>query len=197
MSSKDAPPAETWKEDITALKTWEEFDEYFQKTYIDSELASFKSGCTYCVVNEQGVVHRKEFGSHKPDTLYLSYSVTKIVTTIATLQLRDAGKINLDDLISKHIPSWKDGERETEEGVTATAATIKQALNHTSGISGNFMANPTMSPHPQGSHTASMTVCPHSKRAPTHCASAHDSSRCGGVCVHGVTIWHTGAHRVE
>jgi len=117
---------------ITTLGSWDDFDDFFQQKYIDSEC--FASGCTVVVTNADGVVHRRRFGGHKDGSIFCVYSVTKIVTTIACLQLRDAGKLRLDDPLSTHLPYWLDEARPTEEGVSATPITIRHALNHTSGL---------------------------------------------------------------
>ena len=131
-----------WKTAVTSLNSWNEFDEYFQRTYIETKV--FKSGCTIAIVNNHGVVHRKEFGNHKADAIYCSYSCTKMVTAIATLQMRDAGKLTLDDHVSKFLPSWKDSTRDALPNVQPKAVTIRQVLNHTSGVAGDFMASPCM-----------------------------------------------------
>ena len=80
---------------VTSLGSWDDFDDFFQQKYIDSEC--FASGCTVVITNGDGVVHRRRFGGHKDGSIFCVYSVTKIVTTIACLQLRDAGKLRLDD----------------------------------------------------------------------------------------------------
>ena len=98
---------------ITALGSWAEFDAFFAEKYIDSEC--FAAGCTVVVTNADGVVHRRRFGGHKDGSIFCVYSVTKIVTTIACLQLRDAGKLRLDDPLSTHLPYWLDEARPTEE----------------------------------------------------------------------------------
>lgn len=54
-------------------------------------------------------------------------SVTKQFTGAAILQLRDAGKLSLDDNISKYLPDFP------TQGNTIT---VRQLLNHTSGIRG-------------------------------------------------------------
>jgi CubicO group peptidase (beta-lactamase class C family) len=51
-------------------------------------------------------------------------SVTKTFTAAAILQLEHAGKLKLDDPLSKYIPDFLNGER----------ITIEQMLSHTSGL---------------------------------------------------------------
>ena len=118
---------------VLSLDSWEAFDAYFQAKYIDTEV--FAGGATVVISDKQGVVHRRVFGDHKEDSVYCAYSVTKIVTTVACLQLRDEGKLDLDDPMSKHLAGWVDADRPAEPGVTAKPITIRHCLNHTSGLS--------------------------------------------------------------
>ena len=118
---------------VLSLESWDAFDAYFQAKYIDTEV--FAGGATVVICDKQGVVHRRVFGDHKEDSVYCAYSVTKIVTTVACLQLRDEGKLDLDDLMSKHLAGWVDADRPAEPGVTAKPITIRHCLNHTSGLS--------------------------------------------------------------
>jgi D-alanyl-D-alanine carboxypeptidase len=59
------------------------------------------------------------------DTVYQLASVTKTFTATAIMMLVEEGKLNLDDKIGKHLPNlptaWED-------------VTVRQLLNHTSGI---------------------------------------------------------------
>jgi CubicO group peptidase (beta-lactamase class C family) len=63
------------------------------------------------------------------DTLYSICSVSKLFTSVAVMQLRDEGKLRLDDPIAKHLPWFTmkpaDGGRE---------ATIVGALTHSAGL---------------------------------------------------------------
>lgn len=60
-----------------------------------------------------------------PNTVYLIGSVTKQFTAAAVLALVEDGKLSLDDQMGKFFPEWPAAGR----GVT-----IRQLLNHTSGI---------------------------------------------------------------
>ncbi len=61
----------------------------------------------------------------RPETVYEIGSVTKQFTAAAVLQLAEDGKLGLDDPLSRFFPDWPAPSRN---------ATIKQLLNHTSGI---------------------------------------------------------------
>jgi CubicO group peptidase (beta-lactamase class C family) len=58
-----------------------------------------------------------------PDTQYRVGSITKTFTAVAVMQLRDAGELDLDDPLSKHIPEAAHGE-----------PTLRRMLTHLSGL---------------------------------------------------------------
>src|ERR1017187_1841513 len=57
--------------------------------------------------------------------------MTKPITAVAILMLQDEDKLNVADLIAKHIPAFAD--LKTPSGKPANL-TIAQALTHTSGL---------------------------------------------------------------
>ena len=57
-----------------------------------------------------------------PDTQYRLGSITKTFTAAAIMQLRDAGKLDLEDSLDKHIDA------------AAHAPTLRRLLSHTSGL---------------------------------------------------------------
>ncbi len=57
------------------------------------------------------------------DTQYRTGSITKTFTAVATMQLRDEGKLDLDDRLEQHI-----------EGVANGSPTIRRMLAHLSGL---------------------------------------------------------------
>lgn len=61
----------------------------------------------------------------KPDTVFRLGKITKQFTAAAVLKLAEEGRLSLDDPISRHLPSFS--------GPSASA-TIRQLLNHTSGV---------------------------------------------------------------
>ncbi len=62
-----------------------------------------------------------------PDTVYMWFSMTKIVTATAIMQLMDHGRLNLEDLVEEYIPNFP-------RGANSTPVTIRQLLNHSSGL---------------------------------------------------------------
>src|SRR5215468_203691 len=65
-----------------------------------------------------------------PDVLYRIASITKTFTGTAILQLRDAGKLHLDDPVVKWVPELAD----SASSETIGAVTIRRLLSHESGL---------------------------------------------------------------
>jgi CubicO group peptidase (beta-lactamase class C family) len=58
-----------------------------------------------------------------PDTQYAVASITKTFTAAAVMQLRDEGKLDLDDQLTRHLP-----------GVAHPTPTLRRLLSHLSGL---------------------------------------------------------------
>ena len=95
-------------------------------------------GLSVAVVKDGQVVYSKGFGwadtpaelPATPETIYHWWSMTKIPTALAILQLYDAGQLELDDPVSRYLPFF-----EVEFGdVPNPSVTIRQLLRHTSGL---------------------------------------------------------------
>src|SRR5262249_9125051 len=65
-----------------------------------------------------------------PQTIYRIASITKLFTSTAVLQLRDAGKLQLDDPITRHL-SWFNIQNRYSD---APPITIRHLLTHTPGL---------------------------------------------------------------
>ncbi|MBI3772537.1 MAG: beta-lactamase family protein [Gammaproteobacteria bacterium] len=99
---------------------------------IEKHLQPENPGIQYIVVNAQSMVYEYSGGladikHHVPvdrNTTMAAFSMTKPLTAIAILQLVEADKIRLDDRASSYVYHPYD-----------PSITIKQLLNHTSGIS--------------------------------------------------------------
>lgn len=74
-----------------------------------------------------------------PQSLFRIYSMTKAVTAVAVMQLRDEGRFRLDDPVSKYLPEFADVRVVERPGATprspSHAITIEDLLLHTSGLS--------------------------------------------------------------
>ncbi len=95
-------------------------------------------GVAVGVVHDQQLVWSKGFGyadvaAKKPmtaDTRFRIASNSKLFAAIAILQLREAGKLRLDDPVAKHLPWFKVKPAGPDDG----PITIEQLLSHSSGL---------------------------------------------------------------
>ena len=83
-----------------------------------------------------GQMDREANKPMQADTIFRIYSMSKAITTAAALTLCDAGKIGLNDPVSKYIPSFADLKVATTNGLRTTTRpmTVKDLMLHTSGI---------------------------------------------------------------
>jgi CubicO group peptidase (beta-lactamase class C family) len=107
--------------------------------WIEAQLASAGvPGLSVGVVHDQELVWARGFGwaslearmPASPETLYRIASITKLFTATAILQLRDAGKLGLDDRLVRHLPWFAVTSRHAE----SPPITIRHLLTHTSGL---------------------------------------------------------------
>ena len=114
--------------------------------WIEAQLAyRGQPGLSVGIVYDQELVWAKGFGfadvagneKATPQTLYRIASITKLFTSTAILQLRDAGKLQLDDPITRHLP-WFSVQNAYESVQNAyedaPPITIRHLLTHTSGL---------------------------------------------------------------
>jgi len=95
-------------------------------------------GLSVGVIHDQDLVWAKGYGFSDeakgipatPQTLYRIGSITKLFTSTAILQLRDQGKLRLDDPITRHLPWFR--IKSPFEG--APEITVWHLLTHTSGL---------------------------------------------------------------
>ena len=106
-----------------------------------------------CVVamagDQDGVIYEGAAGERAPgsgemvgpDTMFRIASMTKMVATVAALQLVERGQLDLDDTIETYLPEF--GELRVLEGfdgdaprlrAPASKATVRQLLTHTTGL---------------------------------------------------------------
>jgi len=107
--------------------------------YLEKSVARNKPpGISIVVIKNGDIVYRRAFGyADKPakapaatDTVYHWWSMTKVPTAIAILQLHDAGKLDIDDPVENYLPFFQ----VTLDGKPAPPITIRQLLRHTSGL---------------------------------------------------------------
>lgn len=95
-------------------------------------------GLSIGIVYDQELVYARGFGySNLEDsaattsqTIYRIASLTKVFTATAIMQLRDQGKLRLDDPVEQYLPWFRVKSRFPDQ----PKVTIRQLLTHTSGL---------------------------------------------------------------
>lgn len=111
---------------------------------IDSSYRAFaveqhSPGLAYAVVYDGEIIHSGTFGYADVEqqipvnekSVFRIASMTKSFVAAAILQLRDAGKLRLDDPVSQYIPEFNTRSIPTDD---APVITIRHLLTHTSGL---------------------------------------------------------------
>jgi CubicO group peptidase (beta-lactamase class C family) len=107
--------------------------------WLDAQVAYNElPGLSIAVVHDQDILWSGGFGYAHPDrkipatqkTIYSICSISKLFTGIALMQLRDAGRLRLDDPVSKHLP-WFTIKQTYPEGPPVPS---KGLLTHSSGL---------------------------------------------------------------
>jgi CubicO group peptidase (beta-lactamase class C family) len=107
--------------------------------WLDAEVA-YRGipGISVGVVYDQNLVWSKGFGyatvesktAATPSTIYSICSISKLFTSTAIMQLRDQGKLRLDDPVKKHLPWFNIKDTYPD----APEITIQGILTHSSGL---------------------------------------------------------------
>lgn len=113
---------------ITLLEIWLEAQRDFEQV----------PGLSAALVHDQDVLWKGAYGFSdlatkspaRTDTLYSICSISKLFTSIAVMQQRDAGKLRLDDPVAKHLP-WFEIRRTDPD---APEITIEGLLTHSAGL---------------------------------------------------------------
>jgi CubicO group peptidase (beta-lactamase class C family) len=117
-------------------------------------------GVVTMIVNRRGILYEGAAGKQDvargvampPDAIFRIASMTKPVTSVAIMMLVDAGKVKLDDPVSKYLPEFKARPviakfNEADATFTTRPAkreiTIRHLMTHSSGI-GYAFTNPTV-----------------------------------------------------
>jgi len=120
--------------------------------HIESYLADGKvPGGSFLVAKEGKIIYNKQFGyktskneaAYQADDIYRIASMTKAITSVATMQLWEQNKIGLDDPVSQYIPAFKDqvvldtfnpADSSYTTVPVENEVTIRNLLTHTSGM---------------------------------------------------------------
>src|SRR6201996_7792345 len=126
--------------------------------YMRNEIATGKIPGAIVLIQQHGKpVYFEKFGvldvgTKRPmtdDAIFRIYSMSKPITSVAAMMLVEAGKLALNDPVSKYIPAFADvkvGVEKTDEGGKVSLAlepldrpiTIEDLLRHTSGLTYGF-----------------------------------------------------------
>ena len=124
----------------------ERITDHIERNYIASQKIM---GCQVAVARHGHLAYQKSFGSmdlerNKPmadDAIFRIYSMTKPITSIALMTLYEKGHFQLNDPISRYVPSWKNHRvwvsGEGEEMVTEAPkrpVSFRDVLSHTGGF---------------------------------------------------------------
>src|SRR5918992_2612192 len=132
MAQRVAAPLDKNDPEIRAVLAELEAD--IEKARVAKKIA----GLSVAIVYDQEVLLSKGFGYADLDkkvpadstTVYRIGSITKVFTALMLMQLRDAGKLSLDDPIEKYLPEFKIKSRFPD----ARPATFRQVAAHYSGL---------------------------------------------------------------
>jgi len=113
---------------LRLLELWVEDQRAYQR----------QPGVVIGIVHDQRLIWARGFGHRdvarqlpaRPDTIFRIASITKTFTATAIMQLRDAGRLQLDDPVAKHLPWFKYRNLHPDGPVI----TIRHLLTHTSGL---------------------------------------------------------------
>lgn len=109
------------------------------ESWVEAQMKYYNlPGLTMGIVYDQELIWKKGFGfadlknktQATPQSIFRIASITKLFTSTAIMQLRDAGKLRLDDPVKKYLPWFEIKHRFPE----APQITIRHFLTHTSGI---------------------------------------------------------------
>jgi CubicO group peptidase (beta-lactamase class C family) len=124
----------------------ERITEHLERNYIGPQKIA---GAQVTVARHGHIAYFKSFGSmdlerNKPtrdDTIYRIYSMTKPITSVALMTLYEQGYFQLNDPVSRVVPSWKNHRvwvsGEGDDMVTEAPhrpITFRDVLSHTAGL---------------------------------------------------------------
>lgn len=117
-----------------------ELEPYLEDAVLHQKPPSISVG----VIKNNDVTYAKAFGHAdalrktpaSPDTVYQWWSLTKLFTSVAVLQLQERGLLSIDDPVAEHLPGFTTRGKK----VNPHDITIKQLLSHSSGLGDIGMA---------------------------------------------------------
>ena len=128
-------------------------DEHLLRRYVEPGKIA---GCQVAVVRHGQLAHFSSLGAADleartavaEDTIWRIYSMTKPITGVALMALYERGLFQLNDPVSRFIPSWttlKVAEHQADGSTRLVeperAVTVRDVLMHTSGLGYEFLVN--------------------------------------------------------
>ncbi len=119
--------------------------------YVDENIIPFANtlvmrGTDVLDVKMYGMMDHESGKPLQEDSIFRVHSCTKIVTSIAAMQLWEEGRFALDDPLERYLPEFSDMEVLTPDACTAfdveparDSIRINQILSHTAGLSYGFV----------------------------------------------------------
>ena len=139
---------------VNASNSMPPFDLEKVDSYIHSEMEELNiPGLEAVIVHKDQVVYAKGFGIADPSgravtvhTPMILGSVSKGFTALAIVQLVEAGRVQLDAPVREYLPAFRLADNPNMDPPDAwKRITVRQLLNHTSGIPEYAGANSFMS----------------------------------------------------
>ena len=117
-----------------------ELEEHLEK--LTGYNADSPPGLSLVVVKDREIVYQRGFGladgprniPAAPDTVYNYWSITKIPTAMAILQLQEQGLLSIEDPVADHLPFFDVQYPAADNEVV----TVRHLLNHSSGLPNNL-----------------------------------------------------------
>ena len=105
--------------------------------FVEAENSIFHTpSITVGIVSTDSIIYLKKFGGGQVDDLHILGSTSKSFTALITLTLQQKGIIDINKPVNDYLPWFKYKNSQQAEWVT-----VKNLLNHTSGIPREFGIN--------------------------------------------------------
>lgn len=148
LAADPLPPSTPAAEGVDPVRLQRVFD------LVEATVTSGQhAGATVLIARHGKIVGWRAYGSRnldtgapmEKDTICRIYSMSKVITAVATLQLFEQNRFNLDSPVATWLPELKElkvltgGTAASPELVSATnAVTVRMLLNHTAGFTYDF-----------------------------------------------------------
>ncbi len=122
------PPQVDYRDAFNLIDKWMEAQRDYQHL----------PGISAAIIKDQDIIWSSAYGQSNlgdkvktsTTTLYSICSISKLFTSVAIMQLYDAGKLRLDDPVEKVLPSFNIKQQFKDSG----PVTIRSLLTHSSGL---------------------------------------------------------------